>query len=197
MEAYTYSIKHIPSKTIYYGVRKSSVVDIGITYFSSSKLVKRLIFEGNLSDFEFKVRKKFSSYQEARNHETKILIRIRAVSNPNVLNQSVSSAKICSKDAISEQNRRNSISTKMKELWSTDEYRNKQKFNKLTHDERVKRGKAGSKKRSENYANGITKKKQKKKLTFGDVIVGKNGALKTIKANQVPAYKAIGWIKIS
>jgi hypothetical protein len=196
MQAYTYSIKHIPSKSIYYGVRKASEIDLGITYFSSSKLVKRLISQGRRSDFEFKVRRTFPSYEEARLHENKILTRINAVTNPNVLNQAISSARICSKDSASESRRRHAISIRMKELWATNEYRNGQTFNKLTHDERVERGKSGAKKRAKNYANGITQRKIKKTPVYKDVHISRNGIIKVVKSNQVPAYKAIGWIKL-
>ena len=84
----------------------------------------------------------------------------------------------------------------MKELWATNEYRNGQTFNKLTHDERVERGKSGAKKRAKNYANGITQRKIKKTPVYKDVHISRNGIIKVVKSNQVPAYKAIGWIKL-
>jgi hypothetical protein len=193
MIAYTYSIKHLPSNTYYYGVRKSSIEDIGITYFSSSKLVKRILEQNPLDDFEFKVRKRFDSYAKARIHETKFLQRINAVSNPRILNQAISSPRICSKDSVEELKRRESISKRMKELWNSDEYKNNQPFNKLSHEERVIRGKAGALKRAENYSSGKTIKKPKLKPTYKDVEISKNGEIKIVKANQVPAYVKGGW----
>lgn len=139
MEAYTYSIKHLPSDTYYYGVRKSAVEDIGIAYFSSSKLVLRLIREEPIDNFEFKIRKKFNSYQSARIHETQFLKRVKAVSNPRFLNQAISSPRVCSKDSVEEAKRRKSISISMQALWDSEEYSALQSFNKLTPEERIKR----------------------------------------------------------
>ncbi len=59
MKAYTYSIQHLPTNRIYYGVRKSTTVDIGKTYFSSSKLVKQMLQAEPIENFKFRVRRKF------------------------------------------------------------------------------------------------------------------------------------------
>ena len=106
MEAYTYTIRHLPTNKVYYGVRKSTIEDIGIEYFSSSKLVKRMISAEPIENFRFKIRKKFNSYADARAYETRVLKRINAVSNAMVLNQAISSPCLCSKDPIAELNRR-------------------------------------------------------------------------------------------
>ena len=180
MRAYTYSIKHIPTNTIYYGVRKSPTFDLGRTYFSSSKLVKRMINEDGLENFEFKQRRKFESYEEARLHETKILKRINAVINKRMLNPAVSSPKVCSKDGVSEKQRRKSISESMKTLWKNKEYRKNQSFNKLTKEERSKRGRNGAFKRAENIKNGLTVINRKLKETKIMHVVGKNGIEKII-----------------
>ena len=195
MEAYTYSIKHLLTNKIYYGVRKSTVVDIGITYFSSSKLVKQMLQAEPIENFKFKVRQKFQSYEEARLHETKLLSRIRAVTNPMMLNQAVSSPRLCSKDPIAEIQRRESISKSMKQLWSDPAYKDAQSFNKLTTKERSSRGKAGALKRAANYATGKTPRKLKKEPSYKDVVLVKDGVLKTVKANQVPAYSKSGWAR--
>jgi hypothetical protein len=195
MEAYTYSIKHLPTNRIYYGVRKSATADIGITYFSSSKLVKQMLQDESINNFEFKVRRKFLSYEEARLHETKLLTRIRAVTNPKMLNQAVSSPRVCSKNPLAETQRRKSISASMKQLWSEPEYRDAQMLNKLSPDEYARRGKAGALKRAANYATGKTPRKPTKPKIYKDVILVKNGILKTVKSNQVPAYAKSGWTK--
>jgi hypothetical protein len=195
MKAYTYSIKHKPTNSIYYGVRKSSKEDIGITYFSSSKLVKRLIKTNPMVDFEFKVRRRFDSYEEALLHECRVLRRLNAVTNDMMLNQAISSPRVCSKDSDSENIRKKSISETMKKLWNNPDYRNKQNFNKMSHEERVKRGRSGAKKRAENYLSGKTKKKDKKKPIYNDIEIHKNGVKKIIKANQFPAYSKHNWIK--
>ena len=193
MEAYTYSIKHLPTNKIYYGVRKSTTVDIGTIYFSSSKLVKQMLQEEPIENFEFKVRQIFQSYEEARLHETRVLSRIQAVTNPMMLNQAVSSPRLCAKNPTAEIQRRESISKAMKQLWSDPAYKDAQSFNKLSSEERSIRGKAGALKRAANYATGKTSRKPKKKPSYKDVILVKDGVLKTVKANQVPAYAKSGW----
>jgi len=195
MKAYTYSIKHLPTNKIYYGVRKSTTIDIGTTYFSSSKLVQQMLQTEAIENFVFKVRKTFSSYEEARLHETKVLSRINAVTNPMVLNQAVSSPRLCSKNPTAELQRRESISKTMKQLWNDPIYKDAQSFNKLSAEERSIRGKAGALKRAANYATGKTPRKLKTAKSYKDVVLIKNGVLKTVKANQVPAYSKSGWAR--
>ena len=196
MQAYTYSIRHLLTNKIYYGVRKSTTVDIGTTYFSSSKLVKQMLQEEPIENFKFKVRKKFLSYEEARLHETKVLSRIKAVSNPMVLNQAVSSPRLCAKNPTAEIQRRESISEAMKKLWSDPTYKDMQSFNKLSSEERSIRGKAGALKRAVNYATGKTSHKPKKAPSYKDVVLVKADVLKTVKSNQVPAYAKSGWARL-
>ena len=196
MKAYTYTIHHLPTNKIYYGVRKSTTVDIGTTYFSSSKLIKQMLKLEPINNFEFKVRKKFLSYEEARLHETKLLSRVNAVSNPMMLNQAVSSPRLCSKNPTAEIQRRESISKAMKQLWNNPTYKNAQSFNKLSSEEQSIRGKAGALKRASNYASGKTPRKPKKAKSYKDVILVKDGVLKTVKSNQVPAYAKSGWIRV-
>lgn len=187
MKAYTYSIKHISTDTIYYGVRKSPVFDLGQTYFSSSKLVKRLINENGIEDFEFKQRRIFETYEQARSHETKILKRINAVSNPKVLNQAVSSPKIPSKDPVSENKRRESISNSMK---------GNQNFPKLTKEEYSRRGKLGAQKRSENIKSGKTVIRRNRSDFVTNWVIEKNGKEKIVKPSAVYAYLKCGYQKV-
>ena len=195
MKAYTYTIQHLPTNKIYYGVRKSTTVDIGTTYFSSSQLIKQMLQAEPIENFKFKVRQKFQSYEEARLHETKVLSRIKAVTNPMVLNQAVSSPRLCAKNPTAEIQRRESISKSMKQLWSDPTYKDAQMFNKLSSEERSIRGKAGALKRAANYANGKTSRKPKKEPSYKDVALVRDGVLKTVKANQVPAYAKSGWTR--
>jgi len=196
MQAYTYSIQHLPTNKIYYGVRKSTIVDIGTKYFSSSKLIKQMLQAETIENFKFKVRRKFLSYDEARLHETKVLSRIKAVTNPMVLNQAVSSPRLCSKNSSAEIQRRESISKTMKQLWSDPAYKDAQSFNKLSSEEQSVRGKAGALKRAANYASGKTPRKPKKAKSYKDVALVKDGVLKTVKSNQVPAYAKSGWVRV-
>ena len=196
MNAYTYSIQHLPTNKIYYGVRKSTTIDIGTTYFSSSKLVKQMLQAEPIENFKFKVRQKFQSYEEARLHETRVLSRIKAVTNPMVLNQAVSSPRLCSKNPTAELQRRESISKAMKQLWSVSAYKDAQLFNKLSSEEQSARGKAGALKRAANYASGKTLRKPKKSKSYKDVVLIKDSMLKTVKSNQVPAYAKSGWKRV-
>jgi len=193
MQAYTYTIRHLPSNKIYYGVRKSSTFDLGTKYFSSSKLVKLMINAEPIENFQFKIRKTFANYSEARLHETKVLLRINAVANNMVLNQAISAPRLCAKNPTAELQRRESISQKMKQLWADPEYKMKQGFNKLTTEERSTRGKAGAAIRAANYAKKPKSAKTKRLPVGKEVLIEKNGITKTVKANQVPAYKKYGW----
>ena len=185
MKAYTYSILHLPTGRIYYGVRKSDIVDIGSSYFSSSKLVKRMIKEEGIDNFEFKLRRKFETYEDARLHESKILSRLKVVTNESMLNQAVSAPRLCSKDQIAEIKRRSAISSRLKELWKTKEYRENQNFNKLSKEEYARRGRNGALKKA-------LKRKElnipKKKKIYKDTFIERNGIIKTVKNNQIPAY---------
>lgn len=196
MQAYTYSITHLPTNKIYYGVRKSTTVDIGTTYFSSSKLVKQMLQAEPIENFKFKVRQIFQSYEKARLHETKVLSRIKAVSNPLVLNQAVSSPRLCSKNPTAEIQRRKSISKAMKQLWNDPTYKNAQSFNKISSQERSIRGIAGALKRAANYASGKTLRKPQKAKSYKDIVLTRNGTQKTVKSNQVPAYAKCGWVRV-
>jgi hypothetical protein len=189
MKAYTYTIVHITTGIIYYGVRKSSINDIGVQYFSSSKIIQRLIESEGVENFLFKIRRKFNTYEEARNHETKFLQRVKAVSNPKFYNQAISSPRVCLKDSVSEDRRRKSISDSMKLLWQCKKYRDRQTFNKISKEERVERGRKG----------GLAAAKTRTKNpnpTYSQVQITKNGKFKTIKRNQVPAYKKYGWERV-
>lgn len=79
--AYTYIITRIPSNVNYYGVRyakKCSPDDLGTTYFSSSKVLKRLITEEGIGNFKFQVRKIFETKEEALAWEHRFLTKVNA-----------------------------------------------------------------------------------------------------------------------
>ena len=176
MEAYTYSIKHLTNGNIYYGCRKSKTFDLGLVYFSSSKIVKKLILDEGLSNFSFKLRRKFSSYEEARIHETKLLRRIKAVSNNRVYNQAITSPMLPSKDNVAEEKRRKSISKGMLKRWQDKNYRSK--FPKEFYS---------------NMAKCNKRTRSNKPKVFKDVQIVRNGIVKNIKRNQLAAYKKIGY----
>lgn len=87
---FTYTIIHIPSNVKYYGARYSKKCDpseLGKSYFSSSKTLKRLIQEEGLSNFQFKVRRIFKTAEETLRWETKFLTRINAAESPMWFNK--------------------------------------------------------------------------------------------------------------
>lgn len=192
MQAYTYSIRQISTGLWYYGCRKSTTMDIGVGYFSSSNLVKRLISENGVCDFEFKCRRQFNSYAEARLHETKFLKRVHAVSNKTFLNQAISAPRIPSKDPKVEAQRKNSISNTMTKLWSTSEYRDNHPFINLSIEESKRRGLNGARARAAKYADGTIPKKHRI-INYKMVEIIRNGVKKEVKSNQVPAYRKYGW----
>jgi hypothetical protein len=88
---YTYLIHHIPTNTFYYGVRWENVrlkrtpeEDFWIYYFTRSKKVKQLIAEYGKESFEFEIRKKFNSIEQAKNWETKVLTRMKVLDKPDI-----------------------------------------------------------------------------------------------------------------
>lgn len=89
-QPFTYSITHIPSGVHYYGVRygkNCSPADLGTTYFSSSILVKKLIFEESTLNFKFRVRKIFQTKQKAVAWERKFLTRVNASASSKWFNK--------------------------------------------------------------------------------------------------------------
>lgn len=114
MNAYTYLVIHKPSGKMYYGCRKSSTFDLWTKYFTSSKIIKRLILEDGANAFTVTLRRKFNSYEAARKWETKFLKKVKVPSNPLFFNQAISAPAIPLKNAISEAARRKAISHAMK-----------------------------------------------------------------------------------
>ena len=78
---YTYLITHKLSGKKYYGVRYADSChpnDLWNTYFTSSKVVKKLIEEDGKDNFEFQIRKVFSNIHEAISWEGRFLRKINA-----------------------------------------------------------------------------------------------------------------------
>ena len=87
--AYTYIITHIQSNVHYYGVRyakKCSPNDLGVTYFSSSKSLKKIIAEEGINNFKFTVRQIFTTKEEALRWEHRFLTRINAAQSDKWFN---------------------------------------------------------------------------------------------------------------
>jgi hypothetical protein len=196
MQAYTYSILRLSTGQWYYGVRKSITFDLGTTYFSSSMLVKRLIQEEGVANFEFKLRRTFESYNDAGHYETAFLKRVRAVSNLKFLNQGIGFPASPTKDPESEKRRRSNISATMITKWADSEFALTNKFNKADPVELSKRGKMGSTERTKRYSSGILVRKPKTTSKYPDVVITRGSVEKIVKANQVPQYKKLGWSRV-
>lgn len=75
---YTYVITHLPSGKRYYGVRHGTGChpsDLWVKYFTSSKVVKKLIEKDGKDVFRAEVRQTFASKDEAVKWETKFITR--------------------------------------------------------------------------------------------------------------------------
>jgi hypothetical protein len=95
MKPYTYYLYHKQTNTHYYGVRYAKTCDpsdLWITYFSSSKKVKKLIDEYGADSFSVEVRKTFDGREQAILWEQKVLRRLKVLSKPEWLNDNISGA---------------------------------------------------------------------------------------------------------
>lgn len=89
MKPFTYLVKCIPTNQVYYGVRYASNChpdQLWNTYFTSSKRVHALIEQYGTENFQFQVRKTFSTAEEAVRWETKVLSRLNAAESDIWLN---------------------------------------------------------------------------------------------------------------
>ena len=95
---YTYVIRFVPTGQVYYGMRSANRVpaheDLWCHYFTTSKIVKRLIKEYGKENFLFEVRRVFNTHDEASSWEKKVLTRMKVLKNPKIwLNQSIAGTK--------------------------------------------------------------------------------------------------------
>ena len=87
---FTYLITHIPTGKRYYGVRYRKGChpsDIGTKYFSSSKVIKKMIAEDGLDKFKFEVRRTFANADKAIDWEVRVLTRLKVANNDLWLNE--------------------------------------------------------------------------------------------------------------
>lgn len=94
---YTYLIKCTINNKFYYGVRWGNKLppsqDLWIKYFTSSKIVKKLIQDYGKESFIFEIRKTFKTKTEAISWEETVLRRLKVLKNSNVwLNKCISKA---------------------------------------------------------------------------------------------------------
>lgn len=87
---YTYLIRHIPTNRVYYGVRYARGChpsDLWVSYFTSSKDIKRLIAEYGVDSFQIEIRKQFSDPKKAVAWEIAVLRRMNAIHRPDFINR--------------------------------------------------------------------------------------------------------------
>lgn len=90
MTPYTYLVTHLATGKRYYGVRTAkgcTPVELGVTYFTSSRILKSLILLEGCDAFTFEVRKIFQSPLDALVWEHKVLRRIDAAISPMWFNR--------------------------------------------------------------------------------------------------------------
>ena len=87
---YTYLVRHNPTNTVYYGVRWKNVrlnrnpeQDLWVEYFTRSSRVHKLIQEYGKDSFVVEIRRTFDTIDTAREWESKVLKRMKVLSNPN------------------------------------------------------------------------------------------------------------------
>lgn len=89
---FTYKLIFKPTGQYYYGVRWAkgcNPKDLWVTYFTSSKHIKKLIKKYGEEAFEYKVTKIFTSKKDAGEWETNILKRVNANRNGKMLNKAI------------------------------------------------------------------------------------------------------------
>jgi hypothetical protein len=87
---FTYYIYHRPTNKHYYGVRHKkgcNPSELWKTYFTSSKIVKKLIQEYGIDSFDYEVRKTFVDGKSALLWEQRVLTKLKAAQKVNWINR--------------------------------------------------------------------------------------------------------------
>lgn len=87
---FTYCITHLKTNKRYYGSRYAKNChpkDLGVTYFTSSKLMKSMIISEGLQNFKFEIRKTFSTVEDCRAWEHKVLVKLNAAKSDKWFNR--------------------------------------------------------------------------------------------------------------
>lgn len=104
---YTYLITCIPTGQFYYGVRYRKGChpdELWVSYFTSSRYVKRLILRYGMSEFRTEVRRTFSDAVTAVKWEHTVLKRMRVLGKPEWLNMSIGTLKSTRNEMLSKHN---------------------------------------------------------------------------------------------
>lgn len=135
---YSYYLYHIPTKSHYYGIRHAKDCnpdELWVTYFSSSKIVHRLIKEYGPDSFVFSVRKIFSDSKTALLWEHKVLTRLDAATRTDWINRHNGGTKFRSPLTHSTKTRK-LLSRKLTGRKLTDEHKQKMRESALVDRER-------------------------------------------------------------
>lgn len=103
MNAYVYLVTFLPTGQKYIGSRKSSSDDLFRKYFTSSKIIKSLIKEHGISEFNYVILKEFEDYKDALAFERLLHIENNVPNNPTYLNKSVAGEKFFTRGPRSEE----------------------------------------------------------------------------------------------
>jgi hypothetical protein len=88
---YTYILKHKPTGRIYFGARwakNCNPDDLFVTYFSSSKTIKKIIKEEGTDVFMYRVIETFTCPEDCVSKEYAVLQKYKAGRNPRFINLS-------------------------------------------------------------------------------------------------------------
>jgi hypothetical protein len=125
--AYVYKVTFLPTNQYYIGYRgskNSKPSDLFNTYFTSSKVVARLIKEHGVDNFTKEILAEFDTGTEAYEYEQQLLREHNVESNTQLLNKRLTS---CALDAFKKHTSktRTQMSQRRKQLWEDPAYREK------------------------------------------------------------------------
>jgi len=96
VKAYTYLIKFKITGQVYYGSRSKNIKlgltpeqDLMVHYFTSCKPLKKLIKQHGVSAFEWQIRRRFDTIEQAVAWEQKVLRRMRVLHDQRWFNQNI------------------------------------------------------------------------------------------------------------
>lgn len=125
--AYVYKLTFIPTNQYYIGYRGSKTsnpMDLLTTYFTSSKVVKKLISEYGVENFKKEILAEFESGLDAYEYEQKLLVEHNVECNIQMLNKRLTSFSLGAfknHTAKTKEKMRKS----RKSLWGDENYRSK------------------------------------------------------------------------
>lgn len=123
--AYVYKITFLPTNQYYIGYRGSKNAtpdDLLTTYFTSSKVVSRLIKEHGVDKFVKEILAEFDTGVEAYKYEQQLLREHNVESNKQMLNKRLTSCALDKFKSHTEKTRAQ-MSESRQRLWDNDKYR--------------------------------------------------------------------------